>query len=558
MRAVRILAILIIGFLVIAPSTCSGGGEQTAPLNQMEADLMEVLLNDDTDANPYSEGIYEEEHYARDLEDNLEGLGYNVTFLVVLQYDGELTWATLLKVSGTGGDFALVDAKTDRIVTEDYDGDGNGTVETLVNQTFEEIDDAFDTLLSTGKGNDGQYLIFEFMDYETVLLVDTTIGDEQTLDGLRRALQEDNTNKKKYIPHLHDCDDFARELEDALEARGYRTTVKIIFWSNPASPSGMDGHAIVDVYVGGKDYAIEPQTDAFVTDEYDDDGDGVLGRYHGISNVQRNIYLQLFKRGWREGSDGKYWIEEFEDFDDIPFPVDPTNFSVELQNDLIDVASGKSAIIALNISSTASQEMEGNISCDGGYVVPLDNAGLYYTWYAESETGDPLDPGTYNIIASLTDRWQRTTTSSLAIEVVPPDAGGDDGAPHGTPASTPTQAVATATPTYSPPQPEMVLYAYAGINTQCSYLNNECISCTITANFYGQDITGGEYPVTNVVLKANGQVLHDSGTVSVIMYQNSASMSAVCGQTYDFELTVTDSIGLQSVVTHSVVAQAVE
>ena len=145
MKAFRIFAILILNFMIIAPLACGCGG-QTTSTSQMEADLLEVLLNDDTDANPYSEGTYEEEHFARDLEDSLEDMDYDVSFLVVLQYDDELTWVPLLKVSGTGGDFALVDAWTDQIVTADYDGDGDGTVETLVDQSFEEIDDALDSL----------------------------------------------------------------------------------------------------------------------------------------------------------------------------------------------------------------------------------------------------------------------------------------------------------------------------------------------------------------------------------------------------------------------------
>lgn len=108
------------------------------------------------------------------------------------------------------------------------------------------------------------------------------------------------------------------------------------------------------------------------------------------------------------------------------------------------------------------------------------------------------------------------------------------------------------------PQPEEVLYAYLHVYTQCTYMNQECVSCTVTASFKGQDVTGGGYPVTNVVLKANGQVLHNSGAVSATLYENSVSLSAVCGQTYNFELIVTDNVGLEGVVTKTIVAEAVE
>jgi len=392
------MALLIIGLTFTA--ACGGGG-QTTTASQMETDLLEVLLNDDTDTNQYSEGMYEEEHYARDLEDSLEDMDYDVSFLVVLQYDDELTWVPLLRVSYPDSSFSLIDARTDQIVTSDYDGDGDGTVETLTNQTFEEIGDALDALIATGEGNDGQYLIFEFSDYETVLLSDKTVGKE--LVELYRALQEDNTDKKRYIPHLHDCDDFAREMEDALEAGGFQVRIKLIWWFDDSSR--LQGHAIVDVVIDdveNGDIAVEPQNDGF-PDQYDDDGDGKIGRYRNPSRIQHDIWFALWKRGWYSGSDGKYWIEEYEDFDDIPFPVDPTIYELEIPDPI--VPSGGETAIAFNISSMANSDMEGNLSCDGGYVVPVDDTGLYYIWYAASETGKPLDPAIYTIIASMTDKW---------------------------------------------------------------------------------------------------------------------------------------------------------
>lgn len=108
------------------------------------------------------------------------------------------------------------------------------------------------------------------------------------------------------------------------------------------------------------------------------------------------------------------------------------------------------------------------------------------------------------------------------------------------------------------PDPEEVLYGYLYIYTECSYLSEECIGCTVTASFYGQDLTGGDYPVTSVVLKANGQVWHDSGSVSTTLYERTVTQSAGCGQTYNFELTVTNSIGLEGVVTKTIVAEASE
>jgi hypothetical protein len=422
MRTVRIAATLIMGMVLLAAAGGCGGATPAA-LNAEDAALLSVLQADDTDTNPYVDGTYEDEHYARDVEDMLEGLDYNVTFLVALQWDGELTWQPLLKVTHAGGNVSIVDAQHDAIVTAAYDGDGDGAVGTLTNQTYEEIDDAFDSLIATGKGNDGQYLIFEFNDYEIVLLADKTVG--KTLEELYRALQEDNTDKGRYVPHLHDCDDFARELEDALEAKGFRVTIKLIYWPNASSPTGVDGHAIVDVAVEdlkNGDVAIDPQTDGF-PEKYDDDGDGVIGRYWKPSLIQHEIWFTLWKKGWKSGSDGKYWIEEYEDFNDIPYPLDPLRY--ELEADFPTLYSGGSTEITLNFSS-AGIDLDGNINCEGGQLVPADDTGIHYIWYAENETGDPLEPGTYILSATFWDRWQRTVTSSLTLEVVA-DGGVDEG-----------------------------------------------------------------------------------------------------------------------------------
>jgi len=419
MRALRIVALLIAGFLLIAPAACGGG----TALSAQDAALLQVLQQDDTDANPYVEGTYEAEHYARDLEDVLEGRGYDVRFLVALQYAGELAWQPLLKVIHTGGNVSLVDAQQDAIVTAAYDGDGDGdgTVQTLVNQSFEDKWDALESLFATGSGNDGPYLIFEFRDYDTVLLVDTPAGDEKTLDDLRNALREDNTDKGKYVAHLHDCDDFARELEAALEAKGFRVTVKVVYWMDGGEEKG---HVINDVYTSDGDTAVEPQNDEFVTGKYDDDGDGAIGRYISPSAIQRQIWFTLWKKGWKSGSDGKYWIEEYENFKDIPYPLDPMRY--ELTTDFPTVQAGGSTTITLDFSAGGS-DLNGNIDCEGGYLEPADDTGLHYIWHAENELGLPLEPGTYIITSSFWDMWDRGASCSETIEVIAPPGGWDVG-----------------------------------------------------------------------------------------------------------------------------------
>lgn len=419
MRAMRTFAVIMMGALLLSAAGGCGAGGQA--LSAEDAALLRVLQADDISSNPYVEGTYEAEHYARDVEDMLENRGYDVRFLVALQYSGELTWQPLLKVTHTGGTVSLVDARNDAIVTEDYDGDGDGTVETLVNQSFEDKWDALESLFATGEGNDGQHLIMEFVDYETVLLIDTPAGEEKTLDDLRKALKEDNTDKGRYVDHVHDCDDFARELETALEAKGFRVTIKIVYWMDGEVAKG---HVINDVYTKDGDTAVEPQTDQFVTSKYDDDGDGAIGRYLSPSAIQRQIWFTLWKKGWKSGSDGKYWIEEYEKFKDIPYPLDPLIY--ELTTDFPTVQAGGSTPITLNFSA-GGYDLNGSIDCEGGYLEPADDTGLHYIWHAENELGFPLEAGVYTITSNFWDRWDRGVNSSETIEVTAAPDGWDEG-----------------------------------------------------------------------------------------------------------------------------------
>ena len=105
----------------------------------------------------------------------------------------------------------------------------------------------------------------------------------------------------------------------------------------------------------------------------------------------------------------------------------------------------------------------------------------------------------------------------------------------------------TATVMVVPPQipPEEVLYAWVKVSTECTCYPQGC-SCIMTVDFKGQDLTGGDYPVTHVVLTANGLVWHDSGPISTALYQKSVQMQVGCESFFDVFLEVTDSIGLKA------------
>ena len=118
----------------------------------------------------------------------------------------------------------------------------------------------------------------------------------------------------------------------------------------------------------------------------------------------------------------------------------------------------------------------------------------------------------------------------------------------------------TATVMVIPPQipPEEVLYAYLWVGTRCTCDQMaKCLSCTLTVEFEGKDLTGGDYPVTNVVLVVNGVVWHNSGPISTVLYQNSVSKPVGCDSFFDIFVEVTNNIGLKVRATKTIRTPAI-
>lgn len=98
-----------------------------------------------------------------------------------------------------------------------------------------------------------------------------------------------------------------------------------------------------------------------------------------------------------------------------------------------------------------------------------------------------------------------------------------------------------------PPVPQNTLYVAFAAQANCSSSGEEC-SCNLSISFDGKDLTVGDYPVKRVVLKVNGSVWHDSGTIipgsaDSKVYHRTAQKTVSCGVTYNIEITATNSIG---------------
>ncbi len=66
---------------------------------------------------------------------------------------------------------------------------------------------------------------------------------------------------------------------------------------------------------------------------------------------------------------------------------------------------------------------------------------------------------------------------------------------------------------------------------------------SLSISFEGLDLTGGAHLVTNVVLIVNGEVWHDSGSISTVFYQSSVEWQAGCGEAFDIEVMATNESG---------------
>jgi hypothetical protein len=96
-------------------------------------------------------------------------------------------------------------------------------------------------------------------------------------------------------------------------------------------------------------------------------------------------------------------------------------------------------------------------------------------------------------------------------------------------------------PTF-PPSTQTVLQAAVAVSGESMSTGTGCTS-TITITYDGTDLTGGDYPVTQVVLTVNGSVWDDSGSISQTQFHNVVSRSVGCGQTFNVSVSATNSLG---------------
>ena len=95
----------------------------------------------------------------------------------------------------------------------------------------------------------------------------------------------------------------------------------------------------------------------------------------------------------------------------------------------------------------------------------------------------------------------------------------------------------------APPE-EVVLDVSFVATAKC--ISNELCSCVLNISFEVEDLTGGDYPVTSVVLEVEGEEWHDSGPISEVLYKRYVVDDEVvgCGETFYIEVTAENAYGL--------------
>jgi len=152
-----------------------------------------------------------------------------------------------------------------------------------------------------------------------------------------------------------------------------------------------------------------------------------------------------------------------------------------------------------------------------------DSGSISTDSYEHSFSGLVTCGGTYMIDVFATDSDGNTYSYRETIRVPdeePPEEEEDEG---------------------PPPPATTTLYGAMAASASCTSSGGEC-SCQLTVSVDAEDLTGGTYPVTSVVLAVNGQVWHDSGGISTTQYHQVVTKTVGCGATFNLELTAENSI----------------
>jgi len=93
-----------------------------------------------------------------------------------------------------------------------------------------------------------------------------------------------------------------------------------------------------------------------------------------------------------------------------------------------------------------------------------------------------------------------------------------------------------------PPFPGQVLSVDVRVDAESISDAAGCRSI-LSIDYNAYDLTGGDVRVTSVVLKVNGEVWHDSGSISTAHYHHSIESRVDCGEAFTIEVIAANKDG---------------
>ncbi len=240
------------------------------------------------------------------------------------------------------------------------------------------------------------------------------------------------------------------------------------------------------------------------------------------------------------------WVDEM-----VVSPGQPVTFLIEIENtgkcrDIVDVSLADSLPSCLEFAGSTIMEIDGQIlSRPPDNVMPL-GSGTQLTWDL-SDIG-PLSPGD-----SLSIEFD-AIAHEPGINLNQVDAEAHCSKDYSVIVSDFDTAAVFVLPYEEeppPPTPEEVLYVGVEVHAESTVVDTECYS-NIMISFEAEDLTGGDYPLSNVILLVNGEIWYNSGFIQATNFHHYIESPADCGQTFDIIVTATNNIELEASASSSI------
>lgn len=109
-------------------------------------------------------------------------------------------------------------------------------------------------------------------------------------------------------------------------------------------------------------------------------------------------------------------------------------------------------------------------------------------------------------------------------------------------------------PPMLPPPGVTILLVSVDAESESHVVDSSCES-TLTIFYEAEDVSGGDYPVRQVVLRVNGSVWEHSGLINTDYYSHTEVREVDCGEEFHIQVSAVNSIGRTATATRSITTQ---